>query len=81
MKKPKLPAEPRKPKASATAAQWTAYEKKKAEWAKACEAKMKPYLDEQKIKEAAKAKADKITVDKATGKASGVSGSKGKRGR
>jgi hypothetical protein len=76
MKAPKLPKQPKAPKQSASADAWAKYAVKKAEWAKKCAAKMAPYNADVATKAAAKAKAEKISFDKTTGKISGVSGKK-----
>lgn len=57
MRKPKLPKKPKAPKAGASLQAWKNYSAKLDAWKKKCAAKLKPYNEYQKVREAARKKA------------------------
>ena len=60
MKKPKLPKKPKAPKQSASLQTWKNYSVRLDNWKKRCAAKMKPYNEFVKVRDAARKKATGI---------------------
>lgn len=56
MRKPKLPKKPKAPKASASLQTWKNYSARLDAWKSRCSAKMKPYNEFVKVRDAARKK-------------------------